>query len=124
MIDDDLNVRKTLSDILRVKGYEAASTENGATGIADAQRAFANVVLIDLKLPDMSGIDVMVKIRANTPLTEAIILTGHASINTAVEATNKGAFSYLLKPYDIEKLLRHIQRALSRQQTQQEILRI
>lgn len=124
VVDDDPNVRKTLADILRLKGYETASAESGAAGIAEAQRDFANVVLVDLRLPDMSGIEVMERIKAGSPLTEAIILTGHASLDTAVEATNKGAFSYLLKPYEIEKLLRHIHRALERQQTQQEILRL
>jgi response regulator RpfG family c-di-GMP phosphodiesterase len=124
VIDDDPNLRKTLSDILRIKGYEVASAENGAAGIAEALRVSAGVVLIDLMLPDMSGIEVMEKIKAASPLTEAIILTGHASLDSAVEAINKGAFSYLLKPYDIEKLLRHIRRALDRQQAQQEIARL
>ncbi len=124
VVDDDPNVRKTLSDILRLKGYEVAGAENGALAIAEAQRAFTNVALIDLRLPDISGIEVMEKIKTGSPLTEAIILTGHASLDTAVEATNKGAFSYLLKPYEIEKLLRHIHRALDRQQAQQEILRL
>jgi response regulator RpfG family c-di-GMP phosphodiesterase len=124
VIDDDPNVRKTLADILRIKGYEVAVAENGAEGVAEALRVSASVMLIDLMLPDMSGIEVMEQIKAVSPLTEAIILTGHASLDTAVEATNKGAFSYLLKPYEIDKLLRHIQRALERQQIQQEILRL
>ncbi len=124
VVDDDPNVRKTLTDILRIKGYDAAGADSGATGITEAQRNSADILLVDLKLPDMSGIEVMERIRAGSPLTEAIILTGHASLDTAVEATNKGAFSYLLKPYEIEKLLRHIHRALDRQQTQREILRL
>jgi response regulator RpfG family c-di-GMP phosphodiesterase len=123
-VDDDPSVRRTLSDILRIKGYEVASAESGAAGVEEALRISASVVLIDLNLPDMSGIEVMEKIKAAAPLTEAIILTGHASLDTAVEAINKGAFSYLLKPYEIEKLLRHIQRALDRRQGQQEILRL
>ena len=124
VVDDDANLRKTLADILRLKGYEVVAAASGAEGIAEAARALVNVVLIDLKLPDMSGIEVMVRIKLATPVTEAIILTGNASLDTAVEATNKGAFSYLLKPYEIDKLLRHIHRALDRQQTQQEILRL
>jgi putative nucleotidyltransferase with HDIG domain len=124
VIDDDPNVRKTLADILRVKGYEVAVAESGAEGIAAAARTPVAVALIDLKLPDMSGIEVMARIKAATPLTEAIILTGHAALETAVEATNKGAFSYLLKPYQIDELLQHIRRALERQQAQQEIQRL
>jgi putative nucleotidyltransferase with HDIG domain len=124
VVDDDANLRKTLSDILRFKGYSVAAAGTGAEGIAEAKRAFVNVVLIDLRLPDMSGIEVMERIKLTTPLTEAIILTGHASLDTAVEATNKGAFSYLLKPYEIDDLLLHIRHAVDRQQGQQEILRL
>jgi putative nucleotidyltransferase with HDIG domain len=124
VVDDDANLRKTLADILRLKGYEVAGAESGAAALAEAQRAFASVALIDLRLPDMSGIEVMEKIKADSPLTEAIILTGHASLDTAVEATNKGAFSYLLKPYEIDTLLLHLRHALDRQQGQQEILRL
>jgi response regulator RpfG family c-di-GMP phosphodiesterase len=124
VVDDDPKLRKTLSDILRIKGYDVASAADGAAGIAEALRVSANVALIDLKLPDMSGLQVMEKIKTASPLTEVIILTGHASLDTAVEATNKGAFSYLLKPYEIEKLLRHIGRALERQNIQREITRL
>lgn len=124
VIDDDANVRKTLTDILRIKGYEAVGAADGAAGIAETQRLSVNVALIDLMLPDMSGIEAMAKIRAQSPLTEVIILTGHASLDSAVEATNKGAFSYLVKPCDVERLLRHIHRALDRQKSQQEILRL
>lgn len=124
VVDDDPILRKTLSDILRVKGYEVAAAGTGTEGVAEAERAFVNVALIDLKLPDISGIEVMGRIKLATPLTEAIILTGHAALETAIEATNKGAFSYLLKPYEIDDLLLHIRHAVERQQGQQEILRL
>ena len=124
VVDDDANLRKTLSDILRVKCYEVAGAETGAEGIAEATRDFVNVALIDLKLPDMSGIEVMEQIKVAVPLSEVIILTGHAALDTAIEATNKGAFSYLLKPYEIDDLLQHIRHACERQQAQQEIVRL
>lgn len=124
VVDDDANLRKTLSDILQVKGYEVAVAGTGAEGIAEAKRDFVNVVLIDLKLPDMSGIEVMEHIKLTSSLTEAIILTGNAALDTAIEATNKGAFSYLLKPYEIDDLLQHIHHAIDRQQGQQEIIRL
>ncbi|HET7831832.1 MAG TPA: HD domain-containing phosphohydrolase [Gallionella sp.] len=124
IIDDDPNLRKTLSDILKIKGYAVVTAADGKGGIAQAQQSAANVALIDLKLPDMSGIEVMEKIKANSPFTEAIILTGYASLDTAVAATNKGAFSYLLKPYEIEDLLLHISHAVARQRDQEEIRRL
>lgn len=124
LVDDDPNLRKTLSDILKIKGYAVIAATDGASGITQAQQAAVNVALIDLKLPDMSGIEVMERIKANSPGTEAIILTGHASLESAVEATNKGAFSYLLKPYEIEDLLIHIRHAIARQRDQEEIRRL
>jgi PAS domain S-box-containing protein/putative nucleotidyltransferase with HDIG domain len=66
----------------------------------------------------------MEQIKLATPLTEAIILTGHGALNTAIEATNKGAYSYLLKPYEIDDLLQHIRHAVERQRAQQEIVRL
>ncbi|MDD4928644.1 MAG: response regulator [Gallionella sp.] len=122
VVDDDANLSKTIADILRLKGYQVITAATGVEAIAAAEHAFINVALIDLMLPDMDGIEVMTRIKHASPLTEAIILTGHASMDTAVEATNRGAFSYLLKPYEIDRLLRHIRRALDRQKTQQEIL--
>lgn len=124
VVDDDEDLRKMLSGILRIEGYEVATAETGAQAMAEAERAFVNVALIELELPDMFGIELMGRIKLATPLTEAIVLTDHASLDTAVESTNKGAFSYLLKPCDIDKLLRHIHRALDQQQTQQRILQL
>ena len=124
VVDDDPNLRKTLSDILRVKGYETAAVGTGAEAIATATHEAVSLALIDLMLPDMHGIEVMERIKAVSPLTEAIILTGHASMDTAIEATNRGAFSYLLKPYQMDDLLRNIRHGVERQQAQEEILRL
>ncbi len=124
IVDDDPNLRKTLSDILKIKGFAVITAADGKEGIAQAQRTAVNVVLIDLKLPDMSGIEVMKEIKVNSPFTETIILTGYASLDTAVAATNEGAFSYLLKPYEIEDLLLHISHAVAKQRDQEEIRRL
>lgn len=124
VVDDDANLRKTITEILRIKGYDAVATGTGAEGVAEAVRDFVNVALIDLKLPDMSGIDVMERIKLATPLCEVIILTGHASMDTAIEAINKGAFSYLMKPYEMDDLLLQIRHAIERQKGQSEILRL
>ncbi|MDP1848366.1 MAG: response regulator, partial [Solirubrobacteraceae bacterium] len=124
VVDDDPNLRKTLSDILRIKGYEIAIAANGAEAIAAAERETFSLALIDLMLPDMPGLEVMVRIKAISPLTEAIILTGNASMDTAIEATKQGAYSYLLKPYQMDDLLQNIQHGVERQQAQEEILRL
>ncbi len=124
VVDDDPNLRKTLADILRVKGYETAIAGTGTEAIAAAEQGDISLALIDLMLPDMSGLEVMARIKAISPLTEAIILTGHASMDTAIKATGQGAFSYLLKPYNMDDLLRAIRHGVDRQQAKEEILRL
>jgi diguanylate cyclase (GGDEF)-like protein len=124
VVDDDPNLRKTLSDILRIKGYDTAAAANGAEAIAEVERGAFSLALIDLMLPDMQGLEVMARIKAISPLTEAIILTGHASMDTAIEATKQGAYSYLLKPYQMDDLLRNIRHGVERQQAQEDILRL
>ncbi len=124
VVDDDPNLRKTLSDILRIKGYECVVTGSGAEAIAMAGNENISLALIDLMLPDMSGLDVMERIKAASPLTEAIILTGHASLDTAIDATRRGAFSYLIKPYQMDDLLLNIRHGVDRQQAQTEIRRL
>ena len=124
VVDDDPNLRKTLADILRVKGYGTAIAGTGTEAIAAAEKGGVSLALIDLMLPDMSGLEVMARIKAISSLTEVIILTGHASMDTAIKATLQGAFSYLLKPYNMDELLRAIRHGVERQQAKEEILRL
>lgn len=124
IVDDDPNLRKTLADILRVKGYEPAVATGGTEAIAAAEQEKFNLALIDLMLPDMPGLDVMARIKEISPLTEAIILTGNASLDSAIEATGQGAFSYLLKPYQMDDLLLNIRHGVEHQQAQEEIRRL
>jgi len=124
VVDDDPNLRKTLGDILHLKGYQSILTSSGAEAIAAVEHDRVSLALIDLMLPDMNGLDVMERIKAVSPLTEAIILTGHASLETAITATRQGAFSYMLKPYQMDDLLLNIQHGIERQEAREEILRL
>jgi DNA-binding NtrC family response regulator len=121
IIDDDPNVRKTLSDILKVKGYESYAAMDGAEALSFLEQFPINVAVIDLGLPDVSGLEILSRIKTNSPSVEAIILTGNASLNSAVEATNRGAFSYLVKPYDADQLMLQIKLALEKQKAQKAI---
>jgi len=118
VIDDDANFRKTLVDILRVKGYEPNAVPNGTEGLAFLAGQAVELAIVDLDLPDISGIEVLTRLKACYPHVEAIILTGNATVDTAMEALNRHAFSYLLKPYDIEFLLLTIRRAIEKQQAE------
>jgi len=119
IIDDDSKLRVTLSDILKAKGYMPITFETGKSALEAAQNDPPVVALIDLKLKVMSGLEVMKKIKERSPFTECIILTGHASKASAIEAVNLGAYSYLEKPYDVEQLLVSILRAIEKRKAEQ-----
>lgn len=123
VIDDDIGLSKTLLAILAAKGYETFVARDGAEGLALLEGNSVNLVLTDLGLPDISGIDILGKVKTLYPATQVIILTGSATFDSAVEATNLGAFSYLLKPYDIDQLLLQIQRAIEKQHAEEELRR-
>lgn len=121
IIDDDAHLRKTLTDILTAKGYKTLAAKDGAEGLSLLGEHIVHLALVDLRLPDISGLDVLKIIRSEHPHTEAIIMTGNATLDSAIEATNKGAFSYLQKPYDIDQLLLNIKRAIEKQQAEERI---
>ena len=116
IVDDDCDFRKTLSDILRLKGYDPLEAESGVSALEMFERASPMVVVIDIKLPDMSGVDVLRTCRLQTFPPECILLTGYASQSSAIEAVNSGAYSYVQKPFDIEHLLVTIHRAIEKHQ--------
>jgi len=113
IIDDDPNMGKSLADIFRAKGFEVLAAGSGAEGLALLREQFVNVALIDLGLPDISGLDVLERMKKASPATEAIVLTGQASVDSAIE------YSYMLKPYDVDLLLLHLKRALEKQRTEE-----
>jgi PAS domain S-box-containing protein len=114
VVDDEAGFAATLSDILTTKGYRAVIAESGHAAMEIVQHEPVDLALVDLRLPDMSGVDVLARLRESSPRTEVIILTGNASLETAVRALNSGAFGYLEKPYDIDRLFLLIEHALAR----------
>lgn len=120
LIEDNVGQRKTLLDILNAKGYQTFAAGDGAAGFTFLQNHPVNLVLTDLGLPDMSGIDILREVKTRYPAIQVIILTGSATFDSAVDATNLGAFSYLLKPYDIELLLLNIQRANEKRRAEED----
>jgi len=121
VVDDDTLSARTICDILEIKGYEPFSAATGMEGLALLNRGFVNLVLLDLQLPDIAGLEVLGRIKKETPATEAIILTGYAALDSAIEAINIGAFSYLQKPYEMDHLLLHIRRAVEKQRAEEEL---
>ncbi len=114
LVDDDAHLRKTLCDILRLKGYDPLPAATGKAALECVATEPPAVALIDLRLEDMSGLDVMEQLKRRLPDTECILLTGHASQDSAIQAITLGAYDYVQKPYDIEQLLMTIRRAIEK----------
>lgn len=115
IVDDDANLRKTLGDILKLKGFVPIPATNGKTALEKVRNQPPDVALIDLRLEDRPGLDILKDIKGISPKTECIVLTGNATQESAIQAINLGAFQYVQKPYDMDQLLVTIRRAIERQ---------
>jgi DNA-binding NtrC family response regulator len=116
IIDDDENIRKVLQAILEDEGYKVETAETAKKGIERSEKAFYNLALIDVRLPDMEGIELLSKLRGTKPKMRKIIVTGHPTLQNAVSAVNKGADAYVVKPFDMEKILQTIREQLKKQE--------
>ena len=108
IVDDDENIRKVLETILADEGYIVESAETAKKGIEKSEKAFYNLALIDVRLPDMEGIELLSKLRNTKPKMRKIIVTGYPTLQNAIAAVNKGADAYVMKPFDVERILQTI----------------
>ncbi len=118
IVDDDSNLRKTLSDVLKAKDFAVIDVSTGSEALESLKDAEPSVALIDLKLEDISGLEIMKGIKSVCPFTECLMVTGHASQESAIKAINIGAYGYIEKPYDIDQLLLTIHRAIEKTRTE------
>src|SRR6267378_2553224 len=118
VVDDDAQMLRTITDILRLRGYAPvmAGTGERALELARAMSEAPAVALVDLRLPDMDGMDLVSKLREIAGLTEVVILTGNASVDSAVRAMRENSNDYLVKPVQPEQLVGTIERASERWQ--------
>ena len=112
MVDDDEDIRRLLADRLALEGYDLAQASSAAECRASLEHAAADLVLLDNGLPDDAGLEVLREIRSRWPETIVVMLTGDASIDTAVRAIRDGAYNYLTKPVDLEQIAIAVARAL------------
>jgi DNA-binding NtrC family response regulator len=91
------------------------AAETGQAGIQRSENAFYNIALIDVRLPDMEGIELLTKLHETKPKMRKVIVTGYPTLQNAVSAVNKGADAYVMKPFDVEKILLTIKDQLSKQ---------
>jgi len=115
VVDDNESIRRTLSLILSNKGYETETAGTGREATEKARERFFNVGLLDIRLPDMEGLDLLGPLKDAHPDMVLIMVTGHASMETAVKALNQGASAYILKPLDMDQVLVTIRDSLEKQ---------
>lgn len=119
-VDDDENIRKVIVAILEDEGYTVESVGTAKEAIEKSKRKFYNLALIDIRLPDMKGIELLTKFKETTPRMRKVIVTGYPTLQNAVDAVNKGADAYIIKPFDVKKVLKTIQEQLGKQQNEKE----
>ncbi|MFQ5454863.1 MAG: sigma-54-dependent transcriptional regulator [Nitrospirota bacterium] len=112
IVDDDAGVRDVLVTLLEGEGYEVTSAEDALSAIEAVKDLNCHLLLTDLRLPKMDGIDLLKEVSAINPSIIGIILTGHGTIETAVKAMRAGAFDYLTKPFQLDEVLMIVKRAI------------
>lgn len=120
VVDDDEEVRKTMNRILTKKGYAVDLASSGNEAINRAKETVYKVAILDIRLPDMEGVELLTKMRETVPKTRKIMITGYPTMQNAVTALNSKADAYLIKPVDIKKLLGLIQEQIQLQNEEME----
>ena len=111
VIDDERSIRNSMKDILQYEGYEVVLAENGMEGLVSVKSEKPDVVFCDIKMPKMEGIEVLERIKEFSADTPVIMISGHGTIDTAIEAIQKGAYDFIEKPLDLNRILITIKNA-------------
>ena len=118
IIDDEKNIREGLATALEMDGYNTVVAENGEKGLECVNKGDIDLVITDLRMPGISGEEVLQKITSEIPGLPVIVLTGHGSIDSAVSAMHSGAYDFLTKPLNLEHLSLVVKRALKNRELQ------
>jgi DNA-binding NtrC family response regulator len=115
IVDDDRDILKSLKDILQSKGYDVEMAETGQSAIEKTKTKYFNLALLDIKLPDIEGTELLARIHREKPQMMKIMITGYPSLDNAVKALNLGADAYIMKPVNPENLLKVVEEKLREQ---------
>ncbi len=124
VVDDEKNYLLVLSAVLEEEGYEVLTTVSGLEALEIQKSSDLDLVLTDMKMPGMDGIELLEQIKTHDPELPVIMMTAHGTIDKAVEAMQKGAYSYILKPFDNERLTLYVKKAISLYQVVKENRRL
>ena len=114
VIDDERSIRNTLKDILEFEKHQVTLAENGKQGFEFAQNNFFDLIFSDIKMPEMDGIELLVNLSEIGIEAPIVMISGHGNIETAVECIKKGAFDFIVKPIDLNRLLITVRNALEK----------
>lgn len=124
IVDDEKIIRDMLADFLGMEGYVVRTAEDGASAVAELTKGRYDLVLSDLKMPKMGGIELLDEIGRHAPNALTVIMTGFGTVETAIGAMKKGAYDYVLKPFKLDEVIRVVQRGLEKQRMAAENLRL
>ena len=124
MVDDEPRIREILVEFLAMEGYEVDDADSGEAALVSLSRKTYDVVLTDLKMPKMGGIELLEALSAHTPDVLVILMTGFGTVESAIHSMKAGAYDYLLKPFKMDEVIHTVQRALKRRRLQQENLQL
>ena len=124
VVDDEKVIREILSDFLTMEGYLVRTVEDGSAALKELGRRSYNLVISDLKMPNMGGLELIEKITEAALPVLTVIMTGFGTVETAIDAMKKGAYDYVLKPFKVEEVVHIVQRGLDRQRLQDENIRL
>ena len=124
VVDDEKVIREILADFLDHEGYIVHTVEDGAEALKELHRRSYNLVISDLKMPNMTGLELIQKISEESLPVLTVIMTGFGTVETAIEAMKKGAYDYILKPFKIEEVVHVVERGLDRQRLKSENIRL
>lgn len=116
VVDDDKVVLSNLEKVLRLKGYRVDTARTGSEAIKKSEAGFYNIALLDIKLPDMEGVELLEKLVETLPRTVKIMVTGYPGLENAVNSLNMGADAYLIKPVSPQNLLKIVKEKLAEQE--------
>ena len=115
IVDDDVIIRETLRDVLESKGYVVETAETAKEAMEKSKARTFNLALLDIKLPDMEGTELLKKMHSVTPRTMKVMITAHGTLKNAMDSLNLGADAYLLKPINQKELLKTVEEKLREQ---------
>jgi len=124
VVDDEQVIREILADFLSMEGFWVRTAADGSAALVELSRAHYDLVLSDLKMPNMGGLELLGAIEKHTPNIVTVIMTGFGTVETAIDAMKRGAYDYILKPFKVEEVVHTIRRGLEKQRLQAENIRL